>query len=382
MAMFLIRRIGHGILVLWLISVAVFALFFVAPSNVAQTLAGRQGTPETIALIKHRLGLDLPVWQQYLHFLGNAVKGNLGYDYYHQVPVTHIIGQALPITVSLALGAAVLWLALGVFNGVISATHPRSLADRGLTLFALFFYSFPSFLLGLLLLYFLYFRLTLSGFGWFPAGGYAPLAGGIGPWFQHLLLPWVALALLLAATYTRLTRGSMLDVLGEDYIRTARSKGIRESRVVVVHGLRSALTPVVTQFGIDLGQLIGGVVVTETVFSLPGARTDRGHRDQPAGPTSDHRHRPVRLGGRRGGEHPRRHRVRRTRSTRPTALAVPEDGGMWPVLRYVVPRDRCLWRGWDRVLRGWPTGRDRYAGDVRRPAANGRRARGARPAPD
>jgi peptide/nickel transport system permease protein len=270
MAMFLIRRIGHGILVLWLISVAVFGLFFVAPSNVAQTLAGRQATPETIALIKHRLGLDLPVWKQYLHFLGNALKGNLGYDYYHQVPVTKIIGQALPITVSLALGAAVLWLLLGVFNGVVSATHPRSLADRGLTLFALFFYSFPSFLLGLLLLYFLYFRLTLAGFNWFPAGGYSPIASGVGPWFQHLVLPWVALALLLAATYTRLTRGSMLDVLGEDYIRTARSKGIRESRVVVVHGLRSALTPVITQFGIDLGQLIGGVVVTETVFSLPG----------------------------------------------------------------------------------------------------------------
>jgi peptide/nickel transport system permease protein len=270
MAMFLIRRIGHGILVLWLISIAVFGLFFVAPSNVAQTLAGRQATPETIALIKHRLGLDLPVWKQYLHFLGNALKGNLGYDYYHQVPVTRIIGQALPITVSLALGAAVLWLLLGVFNGVISATHPRSVADRGLTLFALFFYSFPSFLLGLLLLYFLYFRLTLAGFNWFPAGGYSPITGGVGPWFQHLVLPWVALALLLAATYTRLTRGSMLDVLGEDYIRTARSKGIRESRVVVVHGLRSALTPVITQFGIDLGQLIGGVVVTETVFSLPG----------------------------------------------------------------------------------------------------------------
>jgi peptide/nickel transport system permease protein len=270
MALFLLRRIGHGLLVLWLISIAVFGLFFVAPSNVAQTLAGRQATPETIALIKHRLGLDLPVWKQYLHFLGNAVKGNLGYDYYHQVPVTTIIAQALPITVSLALGAAVLWLSLGVFNGVISAIHPRSLADRGLTLFALFFYSFPSFLLGLLLLYFLYFRLTLSGFKWFPAGGYSPLTGGVGPWFQHLFLPWIALALLLAATYTRLTRGSMLDVLGEDYIRTARSKGIRESRVIVRHGLRSALTPVVTQFGIDLGQLIGGVVVTETVFSLPG----------------------------------------------------------------------------------------------------------------
>jgi peptide/nickel transport system permease protein len=270
MALFLIRRIGHGILVLWLITMAVFALFFVAPSNVAQSLAGRQATPETIALIKQRLGLDLPVWKQYLNFIENAVQGNLGYDYYHQVAVTTIIGQALPITVSLALGAAVIWLLLGVFNGVISAVHPRSLADRGLTLFSLFFYSFPSFLLGLLLLYFLYFRLTLAGFTWFPAGGYSGITQGVGAWVQHLVLPWLALALLLAATYTRLTRGSMLDVLGEDYIRTARSKGIRESRVIVRHGLRSALTPVVTQFGIDLGQLIGGVVVIETVFSLPG----------------------------------------------------------------------------------------------------------------
>jgi peptide/nickel transport system permease protein len=267
---FLIRRLGHGILVLWLITVATFALFFVAPSNVAQSLAGRQATPETIALIKHRLGLDLPIWKQYLNFLVNAVHGNLGYDYYHQVPVTQIIAQALPITVSLALGAAVLWMLLGVFNGVISAIRPRSLADRSLTLFSLFFYSFPSFLLGLLLLYFLYFRLTLAGYQWFPAGGYTALSQGLVSWVQHLILPWIALALLLAATYTRLTRGAMLDVLGEDYIRTARSKGIRESRVIVVHGLRSALTPVVTQFGIDLGQLIGGVVVIETVFSLPG----------------------------------------------------------------------------------------------------------------
>ncbi|TDO46325.1 peptide/nickel transport system permease protein [Kribbella sp. VKM Ac-2527] len=270
MVVFLIRRLLHGLLVLWLITVAVFALFFIAPSNVAQSLAGRQATPETIALIKHRLGLDQPVWKQYLHFVWNALHGNLGYDYYHQVPVTAIIGQALPITVSLALGAAILWLLLGVFNGVISAVHPRSLADRGLTLFSLFFYSFPSFLLGLLFLYFVYFKLTLAGFNWFPAGGYSPLAQGIGGWFDHLTLPWLTLALLLAATYTRLTRGAMLDVLGEDYIRTARSKGLRESRVIVRHGLRSALTPVVTQFGIDLGQLVGGVVVTETVFSLPG----------------------------------------------------------------------------------------------------------------
>jgi peptide/nickel transport system permease protein len=119
-------------------------------------------------------------------------------------------------------------------------------------------------------LYFLYYRLTLAGVTIFPAGGYAPLSQGIGSWFMHLILPWLSLALLSAAIYTRLTRGSMLDVLGEDYIKTARAKGLPERRVVYRHALRSALTPVVTQFGIDLGTLVGGVIVTETVFSLPG----------------------------------------------------------------------------------------------------------------
>jgi peptide/nickel transport system permease protein len=139
-----------------------------------------------------------------------------------------------------------------------------------MTVFALFFYSMPTFLLGLLLLYFLYFRLTLAGVSVFPAGGYASLTETPGDWFIHLVLPWLTLALVSAATYTRLTRASMLDVLGEDYVRTARAKGVRESRVVLRHALRAALTPVVTQFGIDVGSLLGGVVVTETVFSLPG----------------------------------------------------------------------------------------------------------------
>lgn len=270
MLRFLLRRTGQGLLVLWLISMVVFALFFVVPSNVARTLAGRQASPETVALIQHRLGLDLPLWRQYTGFVGRALHGDLGYDYYHQVPVTTIIAQALPVTLSLVLGAAILWLAIGVFNGVLSAIRPRSFTDRSLTAFALFFYSMPSFLLGLLLLYFLYFQLTLAGFPIFPPGGYVPLSEGVGPWLDHLILPWLTLALVSAAIYTRLTRGSMLDVLGEDYIRTARSKGISERRVIGRHGLRSALTPVVTQFGIDLGALLGGAVVTETVFSLPG----------------------------------------------------------------------------------------------------------------
>ncbi len=270
MIRFLATRIGLGLVVLWLISMSVFAVFFVVPSNVARTLGGRQATPQTIALISHRLGLDQPIWKQYLSFVGNALHGNLGYDYYHQVPVTHIIATALPVTLSLAVGASVLWLVLGVFSGVVSAVHPRSFADRTLTMTALAFYSMPSFVLGLVLLYFLYFRATIAGFAWFPAGGYVPFTQSPGLWLQHLILPWLSLALLLAATYTRLTRGSMLDVLSADYIRTARSKGIAERRVVYRHGLRSALTPVVTQLGIDLGQLVGGVVVTETVFSLPG----------------------------------------------------------------------------------------------------------------
>jgi len=270
MLRFLIRRTALGAVVLWLISMLVFALFFVAPGDVARTIAGRQATPETVALIQHRLGLDLPIWQQYLGFVGRALRGDLGYDYYHQVPVTTVIATAAPITLSLVVGAAIMWLALGVFNGVMSAIRPRSFVDRALTVFALFFYSMPSFLLGLLLLYFLYFQLTLAGIAVFPPGGFEPLSSGVGPWAQHLILPWLTLALVSAAIYTRLTRGSMLDVLGEDYIRTARSKGISERRVIVRHGLRSALTPVVTQFGIDVGALLGGAVITETVFSLPG----------------------------------------------------------------------------------------------------------------
>lgn len=270
MLRFLIRRIALGVLVLWLITVAVFALFFIAPNDVARTLAGRQAPPETVALIAHRLGLDQPIWKQYLDFIGRALRGDLGFDYYHGQPVTQIMGAALPITLSVVIGGAIIWLVLGVFNGVISAIRPRSLLDRGMTIFALFFYSMPTFLLGLLLLYFVYFRLTLAGHPIFPAGGYVALSGGVYQWFIHMVLPWFTLALVSAATYTRLTRASMLDVLGEDYVRTARAKGIGERRVIVRHALRAALTPVVTQFGIDVGALLGGVVVTETVFSLPG----------------------------------------------------------------------------------------------------------------
>ncbi|MCW2846277.1 MAG: transporter permease [Marmoricola sp.] len=270
MLKFLIRRVLTGALVLWIISMLVFALFFAVPNNVARQMAGHNATPTTIKLINQRLGLDQPLWEQYGKFIWNALHGDLGEDYYYQLPVTHVIAEALPITLSVVVGASIIWLLLGVSSGVLSAVRPRSFIDRLVTVLALFFYSVPSFVLGLTLLFVFYYKLTIAGFAIFPAGGYKPLSDGLNQWFFHMILPWITLAMISAATYTRLTRGSMLEVLGEDYIKTARAKGISERRVIYRHGLRSALTPVVTQFGIDVATLIGGAVITETVFSLPG----------------------------------------------------------------------------------------------------------------
>lgn len=270
MIRFLARRIGYGIVVMWVVASAVFILYFVAPHNVAQTLAGRQATAQTIALIRQRLGLDHSMLSQYGSYLWRLLHGDLGYSYVNNEPVTTIIKQDLPVTASVAIGGAVLWLVIGVASGVLAATRPRTLADRTVTGVALFFYSMPTFLLGELFLLFLFFRLHMAGVNLFPGSGYVSLTADPGQWFQHMILPWLTIALVTAATYSRLTRGSMLDVLGEDYIRTARSKGISERRVVYRHGLRSALTPVITLFGIDLGTLLGGIIVTETVFGLPG----------------------------------------------------------------------------------------------------------------
>jgi peptide/nickel transport system permease protein len=270
MLRFLIRRITFGVVVLWFVATVVFAMYFVAPHNVARTLAGREASPATVAAINHNLGLDRPILVQYGSFLWKALHGNLGYSYINSEPVTTLIGQALPVTASLVVGGAVIWLLLGLGTGVLAATRPRSGVDRATTGFALFFYSMPTFLLGELLLLVLFFRLHLLHIDIFPGAGYVPLTQSPVQWARYLILPWLTIALVTAATYTRLTRSSMLDVLGEDYIRTARSKGIRESRVIFRHGLRAGLTPMVTQFGIDVGTLLGGAIVTENVFGLPG----------------------------------------------------------------------------------------------------------------
>ncbi len=270
MLRFLLRRILFGSLVIWIVATVIFILYFVTPHDPARLIAGKNATAQSIIDVKRRLGLDRPILDQYGRYLWRLIHGDLGYSYFSQQPVTSIIKRELPVTASVTLGGAILWILIGISSGVLAATHPRSFADRTVTGFALFFYSMPTFLLGELLLLGLIGEAYKIGFKFFPPGYYVGISQDPYQWFVHMILPWFTVALVTAATYTRLTRGSMLEVMGEDYIRTARAKGLRERRVVYRHGLRSALTPVTTQFGIDIGTLLGGVIVTETVFSLNG----------------------------------------------------------------------------------------------------------------
>jgi peptide/nickel transport system permease protein len=270
MARFLGRRLAFGIVVMWIVATAVFVLYFVVPNDVARTLAGREASPATVAGIRHNLGLDRPILDQYGSFLWKALHGNLGYSYLNSTPVTTLIKERIWVTVSLVIGGAVIWLTLGVAAGVLAAMRARTAWDRTVTGFALLFYSMPTFLLGELLLLVLFYELHLAGIDWFPGTGYVSFGQNPASWARHLILPWISIALVTAATYVRLTRASMLEVLGEDYIRTAHSKGLSDRRITYRHALRAALTPVVTQFGIDVGTLLGGVIVTENVFGMPG----------------------------------------------------------------------------------------------------------------
>ena len=271
---FLIRRIFTGLIVLWIVATGTFLLFFTRPVEVvARQLAGRSATPETISTVIRNLGLNDPIHVQYLRFLNQIVHGNLGFSYYSQVPVKTILAQDLPITASVVIGGLVLWLAVGLTVGVVSATRARSTFDRVSTVGVLAGISMPTFVLGELLILAVFVPLNQHGFHWIQTG-YSGLSQGFIPWMGHMILPWITLATVQAAVYTRLSRGSLLDTMGEDYIRTARAKGLTERRVIMRHGLRAALTPVVSQLGIDVGALLGGVIVVEQVFSLPGLGYD------------------------------------------------------------------------------------------------------------
>lgn len=282
---FILSRVGFGILVLFLLSVFVFFLFYVSPSDPARIIAGNKATEALMAQIRTTLGLDQPIYVQYWRFISNLFQGNLGFSYRSNLPVTQIIASRIPVTLSLVIGSVLIWLGIGIPIGIASARNPGSLRDRAGQSFALLGISFPTFVLGMLSLYVLYFLPTKAGVTLFPPSGYVPITQDPLSWAWHLILPWMTLALVSAAMYARLTRGQMLEVLGEDYIRTAWAKGLTERRVVYRHAFRSAMPPMVTQLGTDIGLLLGGVIVIEQVFGLLGlgslAVTSVNQQDRP-----------------------------------------------------------------------------------------------------
>lgn len=261
-----VRRLLWSVVVLVVVCAATFTIFFAVPGKPAELIAGKYASPEVIARIERRLGLDQPKPVQFARFLGRAVRGDWGDSYVSQQPVLAAIGQAFPRTLSLTAGAMLFWLLLGIPLGILGALRPRSAWDRAGTLFALLGVSTPAYWLGLLML-----KLFADRLGWFPLGDYASLTeSGVLAWAHHLVLPCFTLALLYAGWYARMTRSQMLDVMRLDYVRTARAKGLAESQVATRHVLRNAMLPLVTMLGMDVAYLFGGAVLTETVFGIPG----------------------------------------------------------------------------------------------------------------
>lgn len=271
MARYVVRRLLWGAVLLLLVSIATFVVFYVLPSaDPAVLRAGRAATPATLAEIRHNLGLDRSLPAQYWTFLTRLVLHfDLGYSFYSSAPVASLIAQRLPATVSLAVGAVVVWLAVGVPIGILSALRPRSPLDRLAMGGALVGVSAPVFWLGLVALY-----LFADDIGKLPllpgASSYVGITTDPWRWFTSLLMPWCVIAATFAAVYARVLRGRLIETMGEDYIRTARAKGISERRVVMRHGVRTAVTPLVTMLGVDVGALLGGALLTEVVFDVPG----------------------------------------------------------------------------------------------------------------
>ncbi len=271
MLTYIIRRLLWGVVLLILVSALTFLFFDIFPSvDPAILRAGRNSDPHTIAYIRHELGLDKPIYTQFFVYMKNLfLHFNLGYSFYSGAPVLGQITDRLPATLSLTAGAAVVWLLAGIPIGIISAISRGTVLDRVSMGIALVFVSMPVFWLGLVLLYL--FANDIGQFTILPgANSYVGLTTSPVHWFTSLILPWIVLAATSAAIYSRLLRGSLIEAMGEDYIRTARAKGLRERRVIWRHGVRSAITPVVTILGLDIGALLGGAVITETVFDIPG----------------------------------------------------------------------------------------------------------------
>ncbi len=288
MVSYIIRRLIAAVGLVIVISMITFAIFYLipriagaTPETLAARYVGRSASATSMAETAEKLGFNDPVPVQYYHWVKGVVGGTtydygagiekcpapcLGYSFRSNEPVLPDIQRRFPVTLSLAAGAAVIWLFFGLITGVVSALKRGSAFDRVAMTIALAGVSLPIFWTGLVSLAFFSYKL-----GWTPPGAsYVSLTDNPLKWAHFLLLPWITLALLFSAQYARLTRAGMLETMGEDYIRTARAKGLKERTVVLKHGLRAALTPILTIFGLDFGLLIGGAVLTETVFGIPG----------------------------------------------------------------------------------------------------------------
>ena len=262
---YIARRLLATIPVMGMVALIVFALLRLTPGDPAAILAGDMATPEQLADIRRHMGLDEPIPLQFMLWLMQLLRGDLGVSLISHVPVATLIGERIDPSLALATGTIVLSVLVAVPLGVLAASRHGSLLDRGVMAFSVFGFSVPVFLKGYLLI--LLFSLQL---GWLPVQGYKPMAEGFWPFAERLVLPVIALSASYIALIARIARTSILEVMGEDFIRTARAKGLREIAVLMQHALRNAAAPIVTIIGVGVAALISGVVVTESVFNLPG----------------------------------------------------------------------------------------------------------------
>jgi peptide/nickel transport system permease protein len=271
-ALYIVRRVLWAAVVVLIVLMLTFVVFYLLPSgDPALRFAGKQPTEESLALIRDRLGLDEPWYEQYGIYVKNVSTGDeygwpgLGYSYVAGTSVLGEVKERAPRTLLLIAGAATIWVVLGVSIGVLSAIRRRSAVDRLAMGFVLIGISSPVFWLGLMALFVFWNKL-----GWTGGTGYVPITDSVSGFFSHMILPWFVLALLFAAIYARMTRNTLLDTLGEDYIRTARAKGLPERTVISHHALRASLIPIITMFGMDVALLVGGAIITESVFNIQG----------------------------------------------------------------------------------------------------------------
>jgi peptide/nickel transport system permease protein len=266
MLRFVIRRAVSMVLVLFAISVLTFLIFQVIPDgDPALRLAGRLATPQQVQDVRHQWGFDQPIYTQYLKTMDKILTGKV-ISYTQQINVVDQVKQDLPVTISLTVGASVIWLIFGVAFGVISALRPGRFVDLVVTVISMAGISMPAFFLGDIMLFYLGYKAHL-----FPLGGYVNLTSDPWGWFTHLILPWISLAILYIGFYSRVLRSTILDTLNEDYVRTARAKGLSERRVLVRHVLRNSLIPIVSLWGLDFASVLGGgALLIEAVFNLPG----------------------------------------------------------------------------------------------------------------